>query len=472
MWRALKRIFSVAVIAPVLGILIGGAVVYGLTGRAPRLGDVGSGEVELSVSASPTAESNASTITTPEPTSEPTSGASAGPTAAVPNVDPEAVRYVSPDGDGAGDSWEDAAVLDDLPELIRDVGPGGEVWIGAGEYRTDGEIVIDAGGAEGEPVTVRGVTADGTEAAAPIFVGTRARPYDPEGAPGEEVFRLLDGADHLAFRNLHFRDQGNGCFRFGADVEDVTLERMVADNVRRFVENVASGDGETATISGLTIREVQVAGYSKGAIRLDYDTHDVVIDGVSGDSQGQDLDDFAIGVALQGTVHDVVIRRSTMANARDTSAGPTGYWNGDGFTAEADTYRIRYEDTVATGNTDGGYDLKGTDITLLRTRAESNGRNYRLWGTGIVVDDCVGRTPMKQGGSGDQVQVQALGDAQVTLTRCVFQDNDPESIVFVAQDFAVIEALQVRVIRAPSSTLTRELDGGRIRVELAREAPS
>jgi hypothetical protein len=88
---------------------------------------------------------------------------------------------------------------------------------------------------------------------------------------------------------------------------------------------------------------------------------------VYGDSERQDGDNFAIGVALSGTVHNVVLRRVAMMNSHDSSEE---YWNGDGFATERGVYNIRFEDTHASGSTDSGYDLKSTDTVLHRVRAE------------------------------------------------------------------------------------------------------
>src|SRR3546814_2270720 len=61
-----------------------------------------------------------------------------------------------------------------------------------------------------------------------------------------------------------------------------------------------------------------------------------------------------------------------------SSAG--AYFNGDGFASERGVYDVRFIDTVARGNTDGGYDLKSSGTVVVRALSEENGRNYRLWG--------------------------------------------------------------------------------------------
>src|SRR5262249_14129879 len=152
-----------------------------------------------------------------------------------------------------------------------------------GAYHTTGQISITNGGTTGHPVTVMGVDGAGNPMRAEI-TGTRDEVVTTTSAPGSEVFRLLDGASNLSFESLSFVNQGNGCFRIGADIANLTIQHVDADNVTRFIEDYASGTRTSATVAGLTVRDVDVAGFSRGVIRLAYDSHDVVVDHVTGDS--------------------------------------------------------------------------------------------------------------------------------------------------------------------------------------------
>src|SRR3546814_10198688 len=72
------------------------------------------------------------------------------------------------------------------------------------------------------------------------------------------------------------------------------------------------------------------------------------------------------------------------------------YFNGDGFASERGVYDVRFIDTVARGNTDGGYDLKSSGTVVVRALSEENGRNYRLWGEATLIDS-VGLNPVLRG---------------------------------------------------------------------------
>lgn len=356
-------------------------------------------------------------------------------------------RHITVEGAGRRDGSDlaNAARLGDLPDLLEASQPGDEVWIHAGEqpYHQDGPLPLHHGGAPGAPVVVRGVGEDG---ARPEIVGSRSAPYRAEGAQGKEVFRLLEGADHLRFENLAFRNQGNGCFRIGADVTDLAIAGVTAENVARLVENTASGDRATATITGLTVTDATVRGYSEGAIRLRYDTSDVLLEDVDGDAEAQEQsgDDFPMGVHLEGTVHDVELRRVAMRNNR-SERGEDEYWNGDGFAAERETHDLSFVDTYAAGNSDAGYDLKSTRTRLLRVVAEDNGRNYRFWGEDIDVRECIGRAPRRRGGNTTQAQVHGSGAVDTVLTGCTFDDGDQHTIVFDVDEGSLrVEGGQVR----------------------------
>jgi hypothetical protein len=362
--------------------------------------------------------------------------------------------HITPTGAGRrdGSDWDNAAVLLQLPVLLARAGPGARVNIRAdlGPYNVTRPIPLRNGGSPEHPIVVAGIDGSGKPMQAEL-IGTRADPYDAKGARGSDVFRLLEGANHLRFQYLSFINQGNGCFHIAADVRDIAIENVGARNVQRFVENHVTGTSKSASIEGLKVRNLEVIGFSKGAIRLQYDTHDVLLEDILGDSQHQDGDDFAEGIALEGTVHDVVLRRVTMRNSRDTLHE---YWNGDGFATERNVYRIRFEDTLASGNTDAGYDLKSNDTVLIRTISEDNKHNFKLWGRNISVSDCIGKAPHRRGGTGVQDQLEILQGADVTFTRCRFSDSYPATTVFHVESGARLSVTDSHVSKHPDARMS------------------
>ncbi len=342
--------------------------------------------------------------------------------------------YVAPSplGSGTGATPGEAAGIKDLDRLIAEGGAGSVIELVAteGVFEIESALVISHGGTADGPVTIRGPI-DGPR---PVFQGNRSEPYTADGNPGKPLFRLEAGADHLEFAYLDCRRFGNGCFLITAPIADLKITGIFAENVRRFFENGGDG-GAAATISGLEISDVTIAGFSKGAIRLGHDTNQVVISDVEGDSLAQDGDNFAIGVHLVDTVHDVVVQRVTMKNARDTTHD---YWNGDGFATESGTHDLLFLETTSSGNSDAGYDIKGSNVELWSVAADDNKRNYRFHGQEITLHECIGIDPILRGGTGTQAQLQASGNASVVVTNCVFADDHPDTIVFDIDDEAMV----------------------------------
>ena len=257
---------------------------------------------------------------------------------------------------------------------------------------------ISCGGQDGAPVTIKGVDSFGNAMDVQIS-GTRAPTYTPGMTEkGNAVFALASGADNLVFDGFDFHNVGIA-FHLVADAHDITIQNMEADNVRLFAGNYLGDTFASASVTGLTLRNVEVHGFSYGVFTLKYDSSNVVIDSVYGDSEYQDKDGIAIGVHLDGTVHDVLIENSTMLNCIKTGT----YYNGDGFATERGVYNVRFENTVARGNADGGYDLKSTGTVLVNALAEDNGRNFRLWGQVDLIDP-IGIDPHQRGGTSGRVQ--------------------------------------------------------------------
>ncbi|WP_147707779.1 hypothetical protein [Microvirga massiliensis] len=179
-----------------------------------------------------------------------------------------------------------------------------------------------------------------------------------------------------------------------------------------------------------------------------------MIEDIIGDSERQDGDNFAEGIALEGTVHDVVLRRVTMMNSHDSIHE---YWNGDGFVTEGRVYNVLFEDTVASGSTDSGYDLKSSATTLLRARAEDNARNFKIWGDSIILN-CVSRNPHKRGGNGKQNHFWVGKDANVRVTGCQIEDSDTITTAFEVHGQIVVQNSTVTI--SPSARLSLIGDSG------------
>ncbi len=302
--------------------------------------------------------------------------------------------------------------------MVKAAGPGGNVLLlaDAGPYDLTGSITISSGGAAGAPVTIKGVALDGTEKNV-VINGTRPTSWDPLNPAGNEIFRISGNGSNLTFENMEFNNVKNA-FHVISDLSNITVKDMSANNVERFFDDLAGGKYKTASISGLTIENVDVTNFSKGVVRLQYDTNSVVIRDVHGNSGNLDGANFAIGVHLDGTVHGVLIKDSSMGNITDTTSY---YWNGDGFATEGGVYDVRFEDTRAYGNTDAGYDLKSSSTILVNAVAEDNKKNFRLWGDETLINP-ISKNPNMRGGSGEQLHVQVMNSGAAKIIGGTFTD--------------------------------------------------
>lgn len=373
----------------------------------------------------------------------------AGPAAPAPSV-----LRIAPGGRGRrdGSSWAHAGDLSDLPRFVAARPRGGRIWVRGdlGPYRTTNTTFLRSGGIAGSPVVVQGVDALGRTTVRPVIVGTRTAPYRPGGKRGKEVFELRRGVRHLVFSNLAFRNQGTA-FVVAGDTAHVRVSDMTAVNVRTFFDNLRDKKEPSANMAYLKIERVTVRGFSKFAFRFRYNSSYAVVEDLFADSERQDRDNFTMGVALQGAAHHVVLRRVTMANAHDTRHA---YWNGDGFATERGVHDVRFESTRASGNTDGGYDLKSTRTVLVNAVAVDNKRNFRFWSRDAQVHGCTAAHPLRRGGTGSSSQVWLSEDASVVLRDCRLVDSRDSSIAFNLEARATLVMHRGTVTRSPGSRLT------------------
>lgn len=318
---------------------------------------------------------------------------------------------IAPNGTGDGSSWADAAPLSKINDMIALAAEqGAEVWLRAdtGPYAQNGNLPITKGGTATQRVMIRGVDVNGLPMAARI-VGSRANPWRKGLADGADVFRLRSGADHLGFAFIRFEDQGYGCIRSHQPHTDLLIEDCSFANVRAFYENGSSGHGVDATVSNITIRRCKGLGWSKHFARFRYASHDILVEDCTGNALEQDGDNFCNGVILEGSesvglapdglpngVHDVVVRRCSMGNCRDSL---NVYQNGDAFGSEGQDYNVLFEDCHGWGCSDAAFDCKSRNTRFVRCSSDTSKRGFRVWGDAVAID-CVVTNPLKRGGTG------------------------------------------------------------------------
>jgi hypothetical protein len=386
-------------------------------------------------------------------------------------------RYImpTPAGNGTGDSWANAAPLLRLNDMIAAAGPGGTVYVraDAGSYSLlSNRITISVGGRFGSPVTIIGVDRRLVPMRATIL-GSRTAwtlPTDPEAVtnvkswfPGGDVFALRSGADYLTFKFFDFQGTGQPFHLTASTHSGITVSDCNAYNFQRFFEH----EPATSHID-TTLRNITGTGFSKTAIRIRGDSHNVVLEDIVLNSGRQDGDNFATGVECNETAHNVTMRRVTAINCHDTSnSNLDKFWNADGFASERGNYAIYREDCTSAGNTDAGYDDKGSEVTNVNCTASGNKVNYKFWGPSTSNIDCRALNPKSRGGVGAQMQYYVYGGsapdvsgADVLVQGGIVSDDDPNTNVFVAEAYnSVFRIAGIAITHHASAARQTELSG-------------
>lgn len=203
------------------------------------------------------------------------------------------------------------------------------------------------------------------------FDGGRPTPFDPAAKnKGRQLYRARSGQ---TYRRIVATNFGNGLVRVSQDVDGLKLESIEARNFYRLLE----GD-PGVTLSNFVVRDIRANGFERSVARLRGRSNNGLFQDIRADSEAQIGDPFAVGFHFDEGCHDITVERCSVFRCQ-TPAVADKYRQGDGFSDEAGCSNIRYVDTLAQECTDGGYDLKSKGLTMIRARAVSNKRNFRLW---------------------------------------------------------------------------------------------
>ncbi len=354
--------------------------------------------------------------------------------------------YVTPRGEGDGSSWNNAANIHQLSDLISRLEPGGEVLIAAdrGEYALSEPVLVGEGGVEGHEVRVRGAnSADGSAMLAIIRGDRKGEEIGTEG------FRLVRGANHIKFSQFDFRDIGNGAFRAAAPVTNIAIEDCAFENIYRFFENT-SGDGEGhASLRGFALRRCRGARVERGFLRIRYNTRDGLIEDCAARGLSNEGGLIPVGCALDDRASDITYRRCVMEGFQQLHGGE--YWNGDGFSDEPDNRNIRYEACEARGSTDGGFDCKSRDLVLIDCIAEDNKRNFRVWSDRATLTNCTSRNPNFRGAGVENaspchVWIGGEENIRIDITNLTVEDADATPIIEFNHDVGRVSINGVTIV--------------------------
>src|SRR3546814_7023629 len=86
-------------------------------------------------------------------------------------------------------------------------------------------------------------------------------------------------------------------------------------------------------------------------------------------------DAYCVGYQLDNEAHNITYNRVEAHHFQESGTAASKYWNGDGFSDERGNHGIRYLTCTATECTDGGFDLKSTDVYMENCVSRANKRS-------------------------------------------------------------------------------------------------
>lgn len=261
-----------------------------------------------------------------------------------------------------------------------------------------------AAGLTSMPSMLRAQTGSQTVIEGRTFRGTR-----PAGGTGPDGGTAIAAKSNMLIRNCRFLDLGNGAVRLlGSNTLNFTIEDCEVSNMYRFIENWSwNHPNVPAPVNYFTLRRIVARGLERNFLRIRYGSTRGVIEDVVAHGSGK-CANYCVGFALDDQANDIVYRRVEAHGFSETQRAANKYWNGDGFSDERGNRQIRYHSCVATGCSDGGFDVKSAGVLLEDCRASANKRNFRLWNTGTL-KSCRSENPVKNGGTGELAHFSFFG---------------------------------------------------------------
>lgn len=294
---------------------------------------------------------------------------------------PPALRFIRPDGAGAGTGvdWANAAPLSSLDTMMAAAGAGGVVFVlrePNGDYTQTAGVTITAAGEPGRPITVIGVnsslvpvpmnnTDGGIYGNRQDWTHLETKPtlgnFTNTSAYGGNI--LLDftaTARHLVFSNLYVANLGNAFDLSGiVGPRDITFRSIDVYNVRSWIYT-----NETAGVRGVTIEDCRVTGFSKDAVRFRGNCLGWVIRRCFFDGNWQDGDSFETAIRCNENAGYLLIEDTFAGHCIQSADFTGGFKNGDGISTEHGNHHITIRRSTFQDITDAGIDMKGRYVVV------------------------------------------------------------------------------------------------------------
>lgn len=260
----------------------------------------------------------------------------------------------------------------------------------------------------------------------------KAATIDGRTFQGDGSGEGLRAQSDLIVKNSKFLNLGNGAIRVNVATDGLVVEQVEGRDLYRFLENTASDRSTPASLTNFILRRISGDDIRRAMTRIRYESRDGLIEDVI--ARASDTTErYCTGFVLDDEAQAIIYRRCEAQGFAEQGRSSSDYWNGDGFSDERGNKAIQYLDCTATGSTDGGFDLKSTDVQLTNCVAKDNKRNFRLWGTGAL-ENCRSEDPRSRGGAGRPGHFSFHGgSAKYVIDRPIVRaaaDNDTPVFLF------------------------------------------
>src|SRR3546814_4120565 len=152
---------------------------------------------------------------------------------------------------------------------------------------------------------------------------------------------------------------------------------VCSSDLYRFLEDTSSSNANPAVLSNFALRRTTAREVDHGMTRIRYGSHDGTIEDVKAYGSTQ-CDAYCVGYQLDNEAHNITYNRVEAHHFQESGTAASKYWNGDGFSDDRGNHGIRYLTCPATECTDGGFDLKSTDVYMATCVSLATTRNHLL----------------------------------------------------------------------------------------------
>ena len=372
--------------------------------------------------------------------------------------------YMTPTGAGLmnGTSFTNALPKSQMGTTLNTTMVAGDtLYLGSGNYGTQAMDITSSGTAT-KPKRVIGLD---TGAGKPIFTGTWVRTA-PTG--GTNHFISLIGSGGNGVSNWEFRNFDLTRAVFAIISNDITTGTEHNGLLFRDINITLVRHGMyMRDCDNMTVESTTVKSYSKHAFRLEMGCDNVafkncVADLSNGDSTWWDYSEaFAYGFIVNsgGAANtNIAFTDCIAANNLQNGQSATGFWNGDGFDAEANTVGLSFTRCIAINNEDAGFDCKQastSNTTYKDCVSISNANNFKTWYGTVGFENCVSLYSRRRGPStvSNDMNGIRIQDATVTINNCsVLGDSADGAEYGIAEKSAGTATVTNSIIAFESAT--------------------